>query len=90
MAARMICKINIGAMYQTIYIENEKYEGKKTLETYQILLKDFPDFIAKQIDVPDIYIKGISHDFFQKIEEESLILERTKYNRISKKKFHYI
>lgn len=90
MAAKMICKINIGAMYQTVYIENEKYDDKKTLETYQILLKDFPDFVAKQIDIPDIYIKGISRDFFQKIEEESKLLEKTKYNRTSKKQFHYI
>lgn len=38
MAAKAICKINIGVINQTIYIENEKNEGKKFLEDYSITL----------------------------------------------------
>lgn len=89
MAAKMICKINIGAMYQTIYIENEKYGDKKTVETHKILLRDFPEFVVNQLDVPDVYVSGITEDFFKKIEQETKLLEKTKYNK-NTKHFHYV
>ena len=89
MAAKAICKINIGKMYQTVYIENGKYEGKKTLEHYQILLKNLPDFFANLHDVDDIYLSGTPKDFGLPIEKETRILQYKKYNKDTKT-FHYI
>lgn len=89
MAAKAICKINIGDMYQTVYIENEKYENKKTLEHHSILLKDLPNFFAKLKDVNDIYISGVSKEFGLSIEKETRMLQYQKENKDTKF-FHYI
>lgn len=89
MAAKAICKINIGDMYQTVYIENEKYGNKKTLEHHSILLKDLANFFANLNDVNDIYISGVSKEFGISIEEETKMLQYQKYNKDTKI-FHYI
>ena len=88
MAAKAICKINIGQMFQTVYVENEKYGSKKTLENYQILLKDLPTFFADLNDVNDIYLFGISKEFGLSIEKETKIIQNQKYNKDTKN-FHY-
>lgn len=86
---KAICKINIGKMFQTVYIENEKYKGKKTLEHYQVLLKDLPEFFATLNDVNDIYLSGISKEFGSSIEKDTKLIQHQKYNKDTKI-FHYI
>ena len=48
---KIICDINMGVMKQTVYIEGQKYSGKKTLEKYEIELNKLPEFIVKQEDI---------------------------------------
>ena len=43
MAAKAICKINIGVMHQTVFIKNTKYKDKEIIETHSVLLKDLPE-----------------------------------------------
>ena len=88
MSARAICKINIGTMYQTVYIENEKYKNKKTTETHHLLLKDLSEFFANLNDVNDIYISGVSEEFGKSIEQETRMLQYQKYSKDTKT-FHY-
>lgn len=89
MSAKAICKINIGDMYQTVYIENEKYDNKKTLEHHSVLLTKLPSFFVELNDVNDIYISGVSKEFGMSIEKETRMLQYQKYNK-DNKTFHYI
>lgn len=89
MAAKAICKINIGVINQTIYIENEKNKGKKILEDYSITLQNLPEFLANLNDVDKIYISGVSKDFGHLIEEKTRTIQYKKYNKDTKL-FYYI
>lgn len=86
--ARIVCNIFIGDLNQTVYIESEKYSGKKTLEKYSVPLKDFPKFIVNQIDIDEIYLFGNS-EFAKKIEKDTKTLEQNLYEK-NTKKFYYM
>lgn len=85
MAAKALCKIDIGKMYQTVYIDNEKYSGKRTLETYQTLLVDLPKLLSEQQDVNEVHLFGVSKDFAKHIEEETKEEQLSKYGLYNKK-----
>lgn len=89
MSAKAICKIDLGVIDQTIYVQNEKYKGKQTLETYKSSLKELPEFFANLNDVNDIYLSGASKDFELTIEKETRKIQYKKYNQDTKI-FHYI
>lgn len=89
MAAKAICKINIGLMHQTVYVENKKYKDKETLETHYITLKDLPEFFANLKDVNEIYISGVSKEFGESIEKETKMIQYQKYNEDTKH-FNYM
>lgn len=89
MAAKAICKINIGLMHQTVFIKNTKYKDKEIIETHSVLLKDLPEFFANLQDVDDIYISGVSKNFGKSIEKETKIIQYQKYNKDTKH-FNYI
>ena len=89
MAAKLICKINMGALKQDVYIQGQKYSGKQTLENFKLSLDEIPEFIAKQRDIKDIYISGVNQNFFQKIEMDTRKIEYSLYNKDTKF-FHYI
>ena len=86
--ARIVCNIIIGDYNQDIYIESEKYSGKKTLERYSMPLKDFPKFILDQPEINEIYLFGNS-DYAKKIEKETKELEQSLYAKDTKK-FYYM
>ena len=87
--AKIICKVNIGLSKQTVYIESQKYSGKRTLEHFVVPTEEIPNFIVKQKDIEDIYLGGATKDYLSKIEQETNELEKTLYSQ-STKTFHYI
>lgn len=88
MAARMACKISIGSLYQDVYIENSKYDGKMTKEVHQIPITQLSDFIVDAHDVEDIYLAG-PIVYLMKIQQEVKSKELKKYNKNSKK-IHFV
>ena len=76
----------MGIAKQIVFIEGQKYSGKKTLERYEVELKKLPDFIVEQ-DISDIYLFG-NENFTKKIEKETRELELNLYAKDTKK-FHY-
>ena len=84
--AKIICNIQLGLAKQQLFIIGQKYNNKKTIETYELILKDIAPFISDNEDITQVYIKGppaICHI----IEEDTKNLEIIKY---SKKKTHFI
>lgn len=88
MAAQMACKVSIGTMYQTVYIQNTKYDGKVTKEVYNIPIKELADFIVDTKDVEDVYLAG-PIAYLMKIQQEVKSKELKKYNKNSKK-IHFV
>lgn len=84
---KLICKIQPGLKNQIIYIQSEKYDNKKTLETFSIPLNEIPDFIINQ-KVYDVYFRG-NKDFISKIEKDIKQKEIEKYSE-NKIIFNYI
>lgn len=89
MAAKAICKINIGLMHQTVYVQNKKYKDKEILEKHYVTLKDLPEFFANLKDVNEIYISGVSKEFGESIEKETKMIQYQKYNEDTKH-FNYM
>lgn len=88
MAAKIICYIQFGVKDQTVYIDNNKYSGKKTLETHKVPMNQLPEFFATQNDADDIYISGGFTAFCKGIEKRTKEIEMEKFNKQTKV-FHY-
>lgn len=82
--AKIICKINLGVLYQDIFIEDQN-----KIEKFSIPLNEIPNFIVKQREIKDIYIKTPNKDFFKNIELKTKKLEYNLYTQ-NTKYFHYI
>lgn len=86
--ARMICKINMGTLMQKVFIQEQKYSNKKTIEPYRISLDDLPDFIVEHSDVQDVFLKGPA-EYTKKIKQETEEKEMLKYSKVTTT-FHII
>ena len=78
--ARVICKINVGLKNQTVYIQNQKYSKKQTLESYEIPIQNIADFIVNQSGITEVHFGG-SKIYTEKIEDNIKNLELKKYNK---------
>lgn len=89
--AEIICNIKPGVLKQDIYIKGQKYSNKNTLEKYSLEMEEIPEFIAKQKDIKDVFLGGVSKFFLEKIEYDTKQLEKNLYNKQDTDKiFHYI
>lgn len=79
--AKIMCKINLGTVYQNLYKETQIGQ----VEVFSLPLEKIPSFIAKQEDVKDVYISGLNKSFLEKIESDTKILTYDNNNKI----FHY-
>ena len=86
--AKVICKINLGAKNQNIYIQSQKYSNKQTLETYEVPIENIANFIISQQGIDEVYLGG-TKIYIEKIEDEIKDLEIKKYAK-NTIKFYYI
>ena len=87
--AKIICKISLLSFKQIVYIQSYKYDGKSITETYQMPLKDIPDFIASQNNIDEVCLAG-PKAFIKKIEQDTHNIEINKYSKKEKTIFKYI
>lgn len=80
----IFCKINIGTLFQDLYLKTIDSDGKSTTTVHTIPIGSISNFIAEHNEVSQVFLNG-NKVFLQQIEKEVI----TKYN-ITNKKFHYI
>ena len=56
--AEIICNINPGVLKQDVYVKDQN--NQNTLEKYSLGIEEIPDFIAKQKNVKDIFLRVVS------------------------------
>ena len=84
--AKIICKISMFGLNQTLYLNKYDNTGKEITEIYSMPLKDIPNFIFSQKDVDEVCLAGPKL-FIKKLEEDTYKLEIEKY---SEKKTNFI
>lgn len=50
----IVCRINLGVMYQTIYVKKDQ----DTIERHRVLMEDLADFLMNT-PIDDVYISGV-------------------------------
>lgn len=86
---RILCKINLGTLNQTLWVERENKNGEINLKEFSLRLDEIPTFISKEREIKDIYISGASKSFLEKIESDTKKLEQNLYAE-NTKIFHYM
>ncbi len=86
---RILCKINLGTLNQTLWVERENKNGEINLKEFSLRLDEIPTFISKEREIKDIYISGASKSFLEKIEFDTKKLEQNLYAE-NTKIFHYM
>lgn len=86
---KILCKINLGTLNQTLWIEKENKNGKIDLKEFSLRLDEIPTFISKEREIKDIYITGASKSFLEKIESDTRKIEQNLYAE-NTKLFHYM
>jgi len=86
---KILCKINLGTLNQTLWVEKENKNGKIDLKEFSLRLDEIPNFISKERAIKDIYITGASKAFLEKIESDTRKIEQNLYSE-NTKLFHYM
>ena len=80
----IVCRINLGVMYQTIYVKKDP----NTIERHRVLMEDLADFLMNT-PIDDVYIYGVPQEYAKSIERDTRKKQYEKYNQDTKK-FHYM
>ena len=85
---KIICKINLGSLKQTLIVTDET-EKNPIIKKFFLTMEEIPTFIARQNNIKNIYISGATKEFLKKIEIDTKKAEYNLYSQ-STKQFHYI
>ena len=80
----MICKIDMGTLFQDFFIKTKDENGEEKVQNVYIKLNEIPEFIANYKGNAKIFLSGANKTFLQKIERDT----KKKYNVINKKFFY--
>lgn len=84
---KILCDIQLGVLKQQVFIIGEKYNNKRTVESFTMQLDEIPDFIMKQ-NIHEVVLKGPKR-FTNKIEQETKEKQICQYHE-TKIKFKYM
>ena len=80
----IICQINLGTMYQKVYVR----KSANSIIEHEIQLEDLPEFLLNS-SINNIYISGVPKSFGESIERKTRKLQLEKYKKDTKN-FYYI
>ena len=84
---KILCDLQLGVLKQQVFIIGEKYDNKRTVESFSLQLNEIPDFIINQ-NIYEVVLKG-PRGFTNKIEQETKEKQICKYHD-TKIKFKYM